>query len=119
VDAKIKHSIDSQLVAKGLTKTDDTADLNVDYQTAISQVEAWQACEDWSDPSIMGQRIPEQKKVIIDNGTLVIDMYDTAAKQFVWTGGAHGTVDPNSSRENRQRNLDQAAKELLEDFPPK
>jgi len=93
--------------------------LNVDYQTAISQVETWQAYKDWSDPSIMGQRMPEQKKVIIDNGTLFINMYDTAAKQLVWTGRAHKTVDPNSSREDKQRNLDQPAKKLLEDFPPK
>jgi len=104
VDAQIKQSIDSQLAAKGLTKADDTADLNVDYQ---------------SDPSLMGQRLPQHKKVTIEVGTLVIDMYDVAAKQLVWTGRAHKTLDPNTSREDRQRNLDKAAKKLLADFPPK
>ena len=120
VDAQIKQSIDSQLAAKGLTRADETADLNVDYQTAMSEVEHWEAYEDWSDPSIMGQRIPtQQKKVTIEVGTLVIDMYDTAAKQLVWTGRATKTVDQNRSREDRQKNLDKAAKRLLADFPPK
>ena len=119
VDAQIKQSIDSQLAAKGLTKSDDTADLNVDYQTAVSKVEKWQSYEDWSDPSLMGQRLPQHRKVTIEVGTLVIDMYDTEAKQLVWTGRAHKTLDPNASREDRQRNLDKAAKRLLADFPPK
>jgi len=38
LDQQIKQSIDSQLAAKGLTKTDgDTADLFVAYQVSISQ----------------------------------------------------------------------------------
>jgi hypothetical protein len=119
VDAQIKQSIDAQLAAKGLTKADDTADLDVDYQTAISKAEKWVTYEDWSDASIMGQRIGRKEKVTIEAGTLVIDMYDTAAKQLVWTGRAHKTIDPNSSPEDRQKNLDNAAKKLLADFPPK
>ena len=119
VDAQIKQSIDSQLAARGLTKADNTADLTVDFQTALSKVQTWQSYEDWSDPSLLGQRLPQHKKVTIEVGTLVIDMYDTEAKQLVWTGRAHKTLDPNASREDRQRNLDKAAKKLLEDFPPK
>jgi hypothetical protein len=119
VDAQIKQSIDSQLAARGLTKAGDTADLNVDYQTAVSKVETWEPYEDWSDSSLMGQRLPQYKMVTIEVGTLVIDMYDTAAKQLVWTGRAHKTLDLNSSREDRQRNLDKAAKKLLAGFPRK
>ena len=118
LDAQIKQSIDSQLAAKGLTKADDSADLSVDYQAAISKVEKWETYEDWS---VTGPeaRLPQRKQVTIDVGTLVLDMYDTAAKQLVWTGRAHKTIDPNSSPENRQKNLDNAAKKLLADFPPK
>lgn len=119
VDVQIKQSIDSQLGAKGLTKADDTADLNVDYQTAVSEVQKWQAYEDWSDASLIGQRLPHHKQVTIEVGTLVIDMYDTAVKQLVWTGRAHKTLDPNSSPKDRQKNLDKAVKELLANFPPK
>jgi hypothetical protein len=119
VDAQIKQSIDAQLAAKGLTKADDTADLNVDYQTAISKTQQWEAFEDWSDTTFGGQRFPHQRQVTIELGTLVLDMYDATAKQLVWTGRAHKTLEPNSSPKDRQKNLDKAAKALLADFPPK
>ncbi len=38
MDAEIKQAIDSQLAAKGMTKTDgDKADLYIGYQTAVQQ----------------------------------------------------------------------------------
>jgi hypothetical protein len=119
VDAQIKQSIDAQLAAKGLTKADDTADLNVDYQTAISETQQWEAYEDWSDTSFGGERLPQHRLVTIEVGTLVLDMYDTAAKQLVWSGRAHKTLEQNSTPKDRQKNLDKAAKALLADFPPK
>jgi len=118
LDAQIKQSFDSELSARGLKKAEDNADLNVDYQTALSKVATWQVYEDWSDagPSM---RLPQRKKVMIDVGTLVIDMYDTAGKALVWTGRANKTVDLKSSPEERQKNLDTAATKMLVDFPPK
>jgi hypothetical protein len=119
VDAQIKQSIDSQLAAKGLTRKDDAADLNIDYQTAISQQEKWQAYEDWTQTGLMYERIPQRKLVVINTGTLVIDMYDTAAKQLVWTGRAEKTLDPKSSQKDRQKSIDKATKKMLSFFPPK
>jgi hypothetical protein len=119
VDAQIKQSIDAQLAAKGLTKADATADLDVDYQTALSKVEKWETYEDWTDTTFGGQRMPQRRQVTIEVGTLVIDMYDTAAKQLVWTGRANKTIDRNSSPDDRQKHLDNATKKLLADFPPK
>ena len=55
----------------------------------------------------------------IDVGTLVLDIYDTAAKKLVWTGSASKTLDPKSSSKERQNNLDKAAKKLLANYPPK
>ena len=119
LDAQIKQAVDSQLAAKGLTKTNDvTADLDVDYQAAISKVEKWETYEDWSVTG-SAARLPQHKQVTIDVGTLVIDMYDTAGKLLVWTGRAHKAIDVNSSQEERQKNLDNAAKQLLASFPPK
>ena len=119
VDAQIKQSIDSQLAAKGLKKRDDAADLNVDYQTAISQQEKWQAYEDWTQTGLMGQRNPKRKLVVIEKGTLVIDMYDAAAKRLVWTGRAEKTLDPDSGPKDRERNISKATEKMLAFFPPK
>jgi hypothetical protein len=44
VDQQIKQAVDSQLAAKGLTKTDnDKADLYVGYQIAVDQEKQWNA----------------------------------------------------------------------------
>ena len=56
---------------------------------------------------------------MIDVGTLVVDMYDTGAKQLVWTGSANKAIDLNSSRDERQKILEKATKSLLKNFPPK
>lgn len=122
VDAQIKQSFDTQLAARGLKKTDGAADLSVDYQTAVSQQETWVAYEDWTAGAGAGwgaNRLPQHKKVIVEVGTLCLDMYDTAAKQLVWTGSASKTLNPNSSEEDRQKAVDRAAKKLLATFPPR
>jgi Domain of unknown function (DUF4136) len=93
--------------------------LNVDYQTAITQQEKWQAYEDWTQTGLMEQRIPKHKLVVIETGTLVIDMYDAAAKRLVWTGRAEKTLDPKSSQKDKQRSIDKAVKKMLAFFPPK
>ena len=118
VDAQLKELIDSQLASKGLTKADAAADLNVSYQTAVSRTETWEVYEDWTQTGLMDQHVPQHKKIIVDAGTLVIDIYDTAAKSLVWTGRATQILDPDVSREDRQKNLDNAATKLLADFPP-
>ena len=44
VDQQIKNSIDAQLAAKGLTKTDgDNADLHIAYQVGMQQQTQWNA----------------------------------------------------------------------------
>jgi len=54
----------------------------------------------------------------IDVGTIVVDMYDSKAKQLVWTGSATKTIDPSSNQEKNQKNLDKAMEKLLKNYPP-
>ena len=122
VNAEIKQAIDSQLADKGLTKTDsDTADLYVGYQTAVTQQKQWNA---WGTGDGFGFGGPfggmeTATSSIIDVGTIVIDMYDSKAKQLVWTGTATKTLDPSSNPEKNLKNLDKAMEKLLKDYPPK
>jgi hypothetical protein len=55
----------------------------------------------------------------IDVGTLVLDMYDPATKQLVWTGSATKTMDPSSNQQKNEKNLDKAMAKLLKNYPPK
>ena len=74
---------------------------------------------EWARPSFPDQRLPQRRKVTIDVGTLVVDMYDTAEKELIWSGSVTKTIDLNSSPGDRQKNLDRAATKLLTNFPPK
>ena len=121
VDAQIKTSIDSQLAAKGLTKTDDDkADLYVGYQVSIDQEKQWNAYGMGGGPRWgIGGGMATATSSNISVGTLVLDMYDPSTKQLVWTGRATKTLEPGNSQEKKQKNLDKAMQKLLKNFPPK
>lgn len=117
VDAEIKQSIDAQLSAKGLTKTDsDKADLYVGYQTAVDQQKQWTGYGmggGWR----WGGGMAQATSSTIDTGSLVVDMYDPATKQLVWTGTASKTLDPSSNQQKNQNNLNKAMAKLFKKFP--
>ncbi|MGB2668607.1 MAG: DUF4136 domain-containing protein [Candidatus Acidiferrum sp.] len=119
VDAQIKQSVDNQLAAKGLTKTDaDTANLYIGYQVSLNEEKQWNAYGmggglRWGG----GMATAQQSTIAI--GTLVLDMYDPTTKQLVWTGRASKTLDSSANQQKKQKNLDKAMQKLLKNFPPK
>ena len=118
VDAQIKQSIDSQLAAKGLTKTDgENADLLIGYQISISQEKQWNAYG--TGGMRWGGGMASAQQSTISTGTLVLDMYDPAGKQLVWTGRVSKTLDPSANEGKKQKNLDKAMQKLMKNFPPK
>jgi hypothetical protein len=118
VDAQIKSSIESQLAAKGMTKTDgEQADLFIGYQISIDQQKQWNAYGTGGVRWAGG--MATATSTVITIGTLVLDMYDPATKQLVWTGRATKTVDPGASQDKKQKNLDKAMEKLLKLYPPK
>ena len=118
LDAQIKGAIDSQLAAKGLTKTDsDTADLYVGYQASVDQERQWNAYG--MGGGLRWGGMANAQSSTISNGSLVLDMYDPSKKQLVWTGRATKTLDPSNNQDKNQKNLDKAMQKLLKNFPPK
>jgi hypothetical protein len=121
----IKQSVDRQLAEKGLVKTDsDKADLYVSYQGPIDREKQWNGFADgcgglgpggWG----FGSRgTATATSSTIENGTLVVNMYDPTTKQLVWTGQATKTLSPSGNQEKNLKKLDSATKKLLKDFPP-
>ena len=116
MDAEIKQAIDSQLAAKGMTKTDgDKADPYIGYQTAVQQETQW----DVEGSRAFGMASGSWTSSTISVGTLVLDMYDTGRKQLVWTGSATNTIDTGSDHEKHTKKLDKAMAKLLKNYPPK
>ena len=83
-DAEIKQAIDTQLAAKGLTKTDsDKADLYVGYQVAVDQEKQWNAYGTGGGIRFGGMGSATSSTINV--GTLALDMYDPPTQQLVWT----------------------------------
>ena len=118
VDAEIKSAVDKQLAEKGFTKTDDEkADLAVTYQVAVDKERQWNGMGMGGGPRWGGMTTATSTTISV--GTIVLDFYDSAAKQLVWQGHATKALDPGSNQEKNQKNLDKAMKKLLKNFPPK
>jgi hypothetical protein len=121
VDGQIKQVIDSQLVLKGLTKTDDEkADLYIAYQAAVNQEKQWNSYSTGMGPGYRwgGMGTTTATSSTINIGTIVLDMYDTAAKKQVWRGDATKTLSGEKDPQKRQKNLEKAIAKLLKNYPP-
>jgi hypothetical protein len=121
-DAQIRQLIDRQLATKGLEKTDGTSDLSVGYQVALTKTETWKTDENWTSTVLLDDSYATRKKVTINRGTLVIDMYDAAAKKLVWTGSVTKTIDTSdapANSEQKQKTVQNAVRALLKNYPPK
>ncbi|HWW23490.1 MAG TPA: DUF4136 domain-containing protein [Edaphobacter sp.] len=117
-DAEIKQAVDSQLAAKGLTKTDsDKADLYLGYQIAVDQEKQWSGYGMGGGVRWGGMATATSSTISV--GTLVLDMYDPATKQLVWTGNATKSLDPSSNQQKNEKNLNKAMAKLLKNYPPK
>jgi hypothetical protein len=118
VDQQIKESIDSQLAAKGFTKTNsDTADLYVGYQVSITQERQWNAYGGGLGWRIGGGMVTATSSTL-QVGTLAFDVYDQAGKQLIWKGTATKTLNPPKDPDKKQKNLDKSVAKLLKNFPP-
>ena len=118
INDQIKQAVDSQLAAKGLSKTDsDQADLYVDYQVAVNQEKQWDAIGYGGRYTRMGG-MGTMTSSTINIGTLVVDMYDVASKKQVWRGDATKTLNPSKDPAKNQENLQKAVAKLLKNYPP-
>jgi Domain of unknown function (DUF4136) len=113
---EIVQDIDAQLAQKGFTKvTDGTPDMFVCYQIAIDQQKQWNA---FGMGGFRFGGMGTATSSTISNGTLVLDMYDAAAKQQIWQGTATKTLNPSSNQQKNLKNLANGIGKLMKNFPP-
>ncbi len=127
LDAQVKQAIDSQMVAKGFTKVEDSskADLLLGYQLAIDQERQINGFGDnmggWGGGwGPWGGGLGTFSASTSSNyiGTFVVGMYDPAVKKLVWIGAAQHAIEPSKKQEKNQEMLNKGAQKLLKGFPP-
>jgi hypothetical protein len=130
LDTQIRQAIDTQLLTKGLTRTEaDNPDLYVMYQVAVTQETQWNSYSTGGDMwgwgrwggwggygGGMGTTTTTSSTIKI--GTLNLDLYDAAAKQQVWRGSASKTLGSGKDPAKVQKNLNKAMAKLLKKYPP-
>ncbi len=127
----LTSAIDTELAAKGMTKTDsDNADVLVGYQTALGQEKeytsyntGWGYGPGWGGGWYgygggMSSTTTYGSTSTVYVGQLDVSMYDPAAKQLVWRGVATKTLDPRAKPEKKQKNITKAVAKLLKKYPP-
>ncbi|MEJ2482282.1 MAG: DUF4136 domain-containing protein, partial [Gemmatimonadota bacterium] len=55
---------------------------------------------------------------VFTEGSLTIDLFDTARKELVWRGTASETIDPSASPEQRDEIVARAVRDMFDGFPP-
>jgi len=126
LDEQIMRSIDRQLGAKGLSRTDNgIPDLVVIYQAAVSQDKEWTSYSTgggywgwggWGGWGGMGSTSTYSKT--INTGSLNLDIYDVFTKKQIWRGVVTKTVKEQNDPAKLQKNLDKAMAKLLKNYPP-
>jgi Domain of unknown function (DUF4136) len=109
-----QSQINTQLQSKGLqmVQENQNPDLIVVGSGGMKTQTSYNA---WGMRGIgggMGGITPEQNVI----GTLIVDLYDTKAKEMVWRGVAQGALNETNSQKNMKQ-VDKAVAKMFKNFP--
>lgn len=122
-DRAIRRSIDGEMSARGLTRTETNPDLYVVFQASVNEVVTGATVDHWNTGGWgwyggwgggMGTSTVNVNSY--NQGTLVVDMVDRDANQLVWRGIAEKSVDDQPTVD--QDKINEVMAKLMEDFPP-
>jgi len=129
IDDRIVSAIDSELAAKGLTKSDSNPDVYVVYHVAFDKQKdistyssgygggygayGWGWGGGWGG----GTTTTQVRDILV--GTLVIDVADAKKNQLAWRGMGVKEVNTQAKPEKRDKSINEAVKKIFKNYPPK
>jgi len=120
-------AVDHQLQAKGLQLVRSNGDLLVNGYGSLSEsMNVSFDVDVYAAPGLDGPitwangtpRPGNSTSVVVDKGTLVIDLVDRHAKQLQWRGIAKAKVDPEEVEKSFEI-VEKAVAKMFKDYPPK
>ena len=130
VEQRIRDAIVANLTKAGLQQVDslDGADLAVGNEVATEGRTRYQTVHSgWSGSGMhsssarwgmsTGTSRTVQRNYTV--GTLVIAVFETDSKELVWEAAGAQTIDATSTPEESEKQINNAVKRILRDFPPK
>ena len=117
-DGNITSIVDGLLASKGFVKKDaDPVDLFVGYGTTTQDqqmITGYGGGMGFRFGGGMGMA----ETSTIQNGTILLDVYNPTGKLLVWRGTVTETLDPSSNADKNYSKLKSALTKLLKNFPP-
>jgi hypothetical protein len=125
---RLLTAVETELAAKGFSKTDNNPDVLIDLQLKGEQKQTATATNSGGYGGYgYGYRYGwgggfSTTTINYDtyvDGTLFVDMIDAKKNQLVWQGRGTKTVDPDASQKKREDNINYAVKQIFTKYPPK
>ena len=129
IDNRIVAAIESQLAAKGLTKSDSNPDVFVVYHVAFDKEKDISTFSSgygggygpygwgWGGGWAGGTSTTQVRDILV--GTLVVDMADAKKGQIAWRGMGVKEVNTQAKPEKRDKSINEAVKKIFKNYPPK
>jgi hypothetical protein len=127
IDDRIVSAIETQMAAKGFTKSDNpdvfvvyhvAFDTQKDISTYSSGYGGYGAYGwGWGGGWAGGTTSTQVRDILV--GTLVIDIADAAKKQIAWRGMGVKEVQTQANPEKRDKSINEAVKKIFKNYPPK
>jgi hypothetical protein len=118
LESNVRQAVDRELAAKGYRLTNEKPDFLVGWhastqaKTNVQTVDAYYGFR-W------GFAVPQTYVTEYQQGTLMIDVVDGATRTLVWRGSAQADLGSNPSASDTVKKIDEAARKIMERFPPK
>jgi hypothetical protein len=127
IDDRIVAAIDTQMAAKGFTKSETNPDVFVVYHVAFDKQKDISSYSSgypggygaygWGWGGGMSTTSTQVRDILI--GTLVIDMADAKKSELAWRGMGVKEVQTQASPEKRDKSINEAVKKIFKNYPPK
>jgi hypothetical protein len=129
IDQRIVAAIETELAAKGLTKTEANPDVFVVYHVAFDKQKDISTFSSgygggygpygwgWGGMGGMSTSTTQVRDILV--GTLVIDIADGKKGQMAWRGMGVKEVNTQANPEKRDKSINNAVKKIFKNYPPK
>ena len=115
-DGRIRAVVETQLAAKGYSRTTDAPDFLVDYRVTRKE-KSTESIGDFIKYRESGgqEGLSEAYVFGYEEATLTLEIFDAATKQRVWRAAA---TTANANPDKQEQVVAEAVQRLLERFPP-
>lgn len=133
LDSRVRLIVDQELAARGYEKiTGGTPDFLVGYSAAVDtelQAVTINRYYGYTQSTYLtragtGRNYPREtmnRQTVVyeyQQGTLILDFSSPVPHRLIWRGFARAVIEPDQPQEQRDKQLREAVRKMLESFPP-